>query len=120
MNLLLGILFGLCALASAIVLLVWTPLISKDMGRKFNLVAMGMLTATTGVLVLSLNRVSVAFFGERLDKPVLFGAGLLILVGKSIWVYGATMGKKSNILLWAYALTALLWVLFCVMFYPFT
>lgn len=92
---LLAIVFGIAAILSAGVIIAWAPVLRNGADRRFKTIATGMLIATTGVLVLCLNRVSVALLGNRLDLEALLVAGVLILIGKLLWLIGAERGRGA-------------------------
>ena len=115
-NLILAILFGLCTIASALVLIAWFPVLlngQRGENPKYWTVALGMIVATTGVVILSVNRTSVAITGERLFPLLLMLAGITILVGKTIWLKGAAM-ERSNKPFYAFAALGAGWIMFCL------
>jgi hypothetical protein len=114
MNTLLGIIFGLCAIASAGVIIAWTPvLLTSEDSPRLRLVALGMVTATAGVFLLCVNRVTVALLSERLDALLFLLAAVLILAGKTLWMLGAGLGHgNGRRALWFAGVLGIAWIIF--------
>jgi hypothetical protein len=112
-NLLLATLFGLCTIATAFVFFGWIKVLRQGDGydRKYFITALGITVANLGVMVLCANRTS-AFMGWGEFFPVmLLVPALIILTGKTLWLYGAALGH-TKWLIHTYAVTCVIWVLY--------
>ncbi len=109
----LAMVFGLCAIASILVIVTWWRVLKTSDDKRYKTVALGMLVATFGVTLLSLNRVILATTKTGWPPSLLLIAGLTILVGKSFWMKGATMGR-SNFPFYVLGIGGTAWLVFCL------
>lgn len=113
MNFVLASIFGLIALACVFVLFNWWPVLANGETRRYKMVAMGMLAATFGMTLLAVNRTSVALFDTKIFSWLLLLAGVTILTGEVVWLWGST-SRNKRLPLYAFMVLSAAWVGVCL------
>jgi heme A synthase len=89
-----ALVFGTATLAVfTIILIWWKVLFAKDSSRKLMTVAIGLMVANAGVGILTFNRSIAALVGYDIYPLGVVTAGVIILIGKVIWMIGSTIGS---------------------------
>jgi hypothetical protein len=114
-DMLLAVVFGLCTIATVFVFFGWMKVLRGPdaVDSKYFYSALGIMTANIGVMMLCANRAT-AFLGLGEFYPyMLILPALIILTGKTLWLYGATLGHGKRPVV-AYAAFCAAWIGFCL------
>lgn len=110
-NLALSLAFGISFLACVFLAVTWAKVAfdcKYNEGRKFFVMALGLLIANTGVAIMAFNRTSVALIGREIYPVLLLLAAIIVVIGKITLMTATSLGTDKRVLK-TFTLLAAVW-----------